>query len=281
MKVRIGCDFTYESDGETPMIFLVRPREQYNHTLLEETRLVEPEIAIHQYFDHAGNCFWRLTAPEGKLRLFYDAVAQVEPTPDPVLMELPGTLVQELPDEVLPYILPSRHCQSDLVLAEAWDMFGATTPGWSRVQAICDWIHSNITYGKGSTSNTSGYEAYQARRGVCRDFAHISIMLCRAMNIPARYVCGYLPDIGVPPDPAPMDFHAWFEAFVDGEWRTFDARHNIPRTGRVLIGQGRDAVDVAMTTIYGGSRLLKMRVWADEVPEDYQLSPRPVELKVS
>jgi len=248
--------------------------------LLDEVRELTPNLPLHEYVDSFGNRAWRLVTPTGEMRLRYDALAEVPPTPDPTLSDLPGTLVENLPDEVLMYTLPSRHCQSDLVIGEAWNLFGTTPGGWARVQAICDWIHSNITYGKGSTANTSGYEAYQERRGVCRDFAHIGVMLCRAMNIPARYVCGYLADINVPPDPTPMDFHAWFEAFVDGAWRTFDARHNIPRTGRVLIARGRDAVDVAISTSYGSAQLTQMRVWADEVAEDLTLvHPAPPEVE--
>lgn len=266
MQVKIGCEIVYDSPDPTHMLLLVRAREQdVNHRLLQETRQITPEIPVHEFIDEYGNTFWRLTTPPGQLRIFYDALAEVRPTPDPTLLDLPGTLVQDLPDEVLPYLLPSRHCQSDLVIGEAWQMFGNVEWGWKRVQAVCDWMHSNITYAKGSTPNTSGYEAYQARQGVCRDFAHIAVMLCRALSIPARYVCGYLPDIGVPPDPTPMDFHAWFEVFIAGEWRTFDARHNVPRTGRVLIGRGFDAVDLALVTSYGNALLSSIRVWADEV----------------
>ncbi len=206
------------------------------------------------------------------MQIRYDAIAEVPPAPDPALAELPGTLVDDLPDDVLMYTLPSRHCQSDLVIDEAWRLFGDVPDGSARVQAICDWVHQNIEYGYGnSTSTTSGYEAYQQRRGVCRDFAHIAVMFCRAMNIPARYVCGYLPDIDVPYNPIPMDFHAWFEAYVAGAWRTFDARHNTPRIGRVLIARGRDAVDTAILTSYGPSKLTGFTVWADEVDETISL----------
>jgi transglutaminase-like putative cysteine protease len=281
MHVRIGCDVVYDTSYPTPTVFIVRPRDKATHVLLNEVRQVTPAVPIHDYVDSFGNHCWRITAPLGQLRVYYDALAEVPPTPDPTLSDLRGIPVEDLPDEVLMYTLPSRHCQSDLVIGEAWDLFGQTTPGWSRVQAISDWIHTNITYGKGSIATTSGYEAYQQRQGVCRDFAHVGVMLCRAMNIPARYVCGYLPEIGVIPDPAPMDFHAWFEAWVDGEWRTFDARHNIPRIGRVLVGRGRDAVDVAFSTGYGPSSLINMRVWADEVPADFKLPPAPNALEVA
>lgn len=281
MHVRIGCDFTYDSSFPTPTVFIVRPRERDTHTLLNEVRIVTPQIPVHEYIDSFGNHCWRLTTPQGQMRIYYDALAEVPPTPDPFLADLPGTSVEDLPDETLMFTLPSRHCPSDLVIGEAWELFGNTQPGWGRVQAITDWIHANITYGKGSNANTTGYDAYQARRGVCRDFAHISVMLCRAMNIPARYVCGYLPEIQVIPDPTPMDFHAWFEAFVDGAWRTFDARHNVPRIGRVLIARGRDAVDVAFSTSYGPSQLTNMQVWADEVADDFVLPEPPVAMEVS
>lgn len=265
MQVKIGCEMVYESESQTPVIMLVRPRDKYNHTLLSETRQVTPEIPVHEFVDHFGNHLWRFVAPPGQMTISYDALAEVPPTPDPIHAELGGVLAQDVPGEFLQFLLPSRHCPSDLLIGEAWERFGNTPHGWARVQAVCDWLHENVVYGKGSTSSTSGYDAYQARIGVCRDFAHMGVMLCRALSIPARYVCGYLPDIAVPPDPVPMDFHAWFEAFVGGEWHTFDARHNIPRVGRVLIGQGRDAVDVALATSYGNARLVKMTVWADEI----------------
>ena len=267
MFVRVGCELVLETDAPTPINCIVRPRDRSWHVLLDERRETEPGIPVYEFQDSFGNHIWRWTAPAGLMRLRYDALARLPVEPDPVLRDLPGTLVQDLPGEVLMYTLPSRHCQSDLVVDEAWRMFGDVQPGWARVQAICDWIHANVEYGYGnSTSATTGYEAYQNRRGVCRDFAHIAVMFCRAMNIPARYVCGYLPDIDVPYNPIPMDFHAWFEAYIGGAWRTFDARHNTPRIGRVLIAQGRDAVDTAILTCYGASRLVSMTVWADEVP---------------
>jgi transglutaminase-like putative cysteine protease len=266
MQVKVGCEMVYESDSPTPMVVLTRPQLEYTtHRLLSETRFLNPDIPVSEYVDTFGNHLWRFVAPVGRLQVYYDALAQIRPTPDPVWSTLPGTAVENLPDEVLVYLLPSRHCQSDLVIWEAWELFGSTNWGWERVQAVCDWIHVNISYGTGSTLSTSGYDAYRARRGVCRDFAHIAVMLCRALSIPARYMCGYLPDIDVPVNPTPMDFHAWFEVFLDGSWHTFDARHNIPRLGRVVIGCGRDAVDVALVTSYGSSNLVTIKVWADEV----------------
>ena len=271
LRVRVGCDFLYESAYPTPMMLIVRPKDWHRHRLLDEVREVEPDIPIEEYIDSFGNHVWRLVAPPGTLHLRYDARVEVPSTPDPVLPGLPKTAIEELPGEVLVYTLPSRHCQSDLFITEAWNMFGHIPGGWEQVQAVCDWIHTNIAYAKGSTSNTSSYEVYQARRGVCRDFAHLGVTFCRALNFPARYVCGYLPEINVTPHPTPMDFHAWFEVFMDGAWHTFDARHNRQRIGRTLIASGRDAVDVAFATIYGGTKLANMMVWADQVDPQFEL----------
>lgn len=266
MRVHVGFAIALEASAPTPTAAILRPRwHDGPFTRCDERHGVTPEAPLRSYRDSFGNTVWRWTTPAGALRLRYDAIAEVAPTPDPAHPELPGTPVDELPDDVLVYTLPSRYCPSDLVIADAWQLFGEVPDGWARVQAICDWAHRNITYGYGSsTATTSGYEAYQSRKGVCRDFAHIGVMFCRALNIPARYVYGYLPDIGVPPDPAPMDFHAWFEAYIGGAWRTFDARHNRPRTGRVVIAHGRDAVDTAILTSYGDTRLAGFKVWADE-----------------
>ena len=174
--------------------------------------------------------------------------------------------VEDLPDATLTYTLASRYIQSDLLVPTAWELFGGTPRNWQRVQAICDWVHTNINYETGSSSPTvTAMDVFDRRVGVCRDFALLATALCRAVNIPARYTFGYLPDIAVEPPDVPMDFHAWFEAFLGDRWYTFDARHNEPRIGRVVIGRGRDAVDVAMTTQYGFSRLNSMTVWADDV----------------
>lgn len=268
MRVRAGCELIYESSFETPLLIVIRPREGHAHRTLHERSSATPDVPVREYVDAFGNNVWRLMAPIGPLTLTYDTLVEVPPTPDPVHLSLPKTLVEDLPDEMLMYTLPSRHCQSDLFIDDAFRMFSHITTGWEQVQAVCDWLHQNIAYAKGSTSNTSSYEAYQARRGVCRDFAHLGVSFCRALNIPARYVCGYLPDINVEPDPAPMDFHAWFEVFLDGAWRTFDARHNRRRTGRVIIACGRDAVDVAFSTAFGNAQLLSLKVWADEADEN-------------
>jgi transglutaminase-like putative cysteine protease len=163
------------------------------------------------------------------------------------------------------FTLPSRYCLSDELSDTAWDLFGNTWPGWERVQAVCDWVHQNVRFQYGtSTPRTTAVDVYEKRVGVCRDFAHLALTFCRAMNIPARYTFGYLPDIGVPPPDEPMDFCAWFEAYLGGRWLTFDPRNNTRRVGRVVIGRGRDALDVAMVTTYGSHTLQSMVVWADE-----------------
>lgn len=274
MRVRVGCQFTYENTYPTPMMLVVRPRAVYHHAVVDERWHVAPSVPLHEYTDGFGNTIWRLQAPVGALEVRYDAVADVPPTPDPQHWDLPKTPVEDLPDEVIVYTLPSRHCPSDLFVNDAWQMFGHIEGGWTQVQAVCNWLHANIAYQKGSTSTTTGWDAYQARQGVCRDFAHLGVSFCRALNFPARYVCGYLPDINVPFDPAPMDFHAWFEVYMNGAWHTFDARHNRPRTGRVLIAAGRDAVDVAFATIFGNTLLSSFKVWADQVGDDAYL-PSP------
>lgn len=272
MKVRVGCELVYTAEFETPMMSIVRawPESRY-HKTLEEQRLIEPNDGFATYTDLFGNEVWRDTIGPGSLTLRSDVLAEVPAEPDPVLPGLLHTPVSALPDDVMLYTLPSRYCQLEYFMDDAWKLFGHIRGGWEQVQAICDWLHENIRYEAGSTPATSSYEAYQDRHGVCRDFAHLGVVFCRALNIPARFVAGYLPDINVPPDYRPMDFHAWFEAYLDGDWRTFDARHNRPRTGRVLIAYGRDAVDAAFSTVYGGAKLTHMKVWADEVSDDFHL----------
>jgi transglutaminase-like putative cysteine protease len=238
---------------------------------LREIRTVEPDIPVEQLRDGYGNIVWRLVAPAGALRVRYDALVAVPAPPDPVLPDLQKTPIEKLPGDVLSYIWPTRYCPSDLLIDDAWRLFGHVQGGWAQVQAVCDWMHANITYGTGSTSATDSLEVYQKRRGVCRDFAHLAVTFCRALNIPARYVCGYLPDIGVEPPPTPMDFHAWFQVYLDGAWRTFDARHNQPRIGRAIIATGRDAVDGAWATVFGSARLVQLLVWADEVDAGFTL----------
>lgn len=278
MRARVGCEFAYETDGPVPMVVLVRVRPDDPHHLIYESRWLQPSVPLHEYADSFGNQCWRFTAPGGPITLRYDAVIDFEGQPDPVLPDLPLTPVQDLPDDTLVFTLPSRYVESDLLMDAAWELFGSTPPTWARVQAICDWVHHNIHFQMGSsTPRTTASDVYRERIGVCRDFALLSVAFCRAMNIPARYGFGYLPDIGVEPPDVPMDFHSWFEAYLGGRWYTFDARHNEPRIGRIFVGRGRDALDVALSTSYGAARLNRMEVWADEVAADYAAGAPPEE----
>jgi transglutaminase-like putative cysteine protease len=253
--------------GRTPAIAQVFVRPDGEHRIVAERRTSEPEAPIHEYVDSHGNRCGRLVIPEGLSTLRYDALVEISGEADPVVADAGQCALEDLPDEAFLYLLPSRYCQSDRLLKVAWDLFGDTAPGWPRVQAVCDWVHSNLTFMRGSVGLADAVEVYLQKRGVCRDFAHLGVTLCRALNIPARYGFGYMGDIGVPAMDAAMDFHAWFEVFLGGRWYTFDCRHNTPRIGRIFIGRGRDAVDVAMLTTFGPAQLQRMTVWADEVPE--------------
>ncbi|MEX2236598.1 MAG: transglutaminase family protein [Dehalococcoidia bacterium] len=278
IKVRVGCDFLFESDVAVPMLMLVRAHADGEHHILYESRWLDPDIAVHEYLDVFGNTCWRFLAPGGELTVRYDASVEVDAEPDPVNLEARLTPVEDLPDEAMVYTLPSRYVESDLLLNTAWELFGSTPPTWARVQAVVGWVHENIRYVGGSSSpEITALNVYERRFGVCRDFALLSVAFCRALNIPARYTFGYFPDIAVEPPDVAMDFHAWFEAYLGGRWYTFDARHNTPRIGRVVIGHGRDAVDVAMSTSYGSTRLKKMTVWSDEVTADNPGGPPPEE----
>jgi transglutaminase-like putative cysteine protease len=266
MRVRIGCEFDYSSDVALPLVMLVKARPDGEHTTLYQSRWTDPDIPIRDYVDAFGNHCWRLSAPAGEFRLRYDAVVAVSDEPDAVVTDAPVIGVDDLPDETLMYTLASRYIQSDLLVPVAWQLFGDTPSTWARVQAICDWVHTNVAYEAGSSDATvTAMDVYERKVGVCRDFALLATGLCRAINIPARYTFGYLPDVGVDAPEAPMDFHAWFEAYLGDRWYTFDARHNTPRIGRIVTGRGRDAVDVAMVTQYGSGSLRSMTVWAEQV----------------
>jgi transglutaminase-like putative cysteine protease len=271
MLCRVGCEFEYECGGPTPAIAQVFPRRDGPHRIVEERTVLRPSGALVEYLDSFGNRCGRLIMPQGRVSLLYDALVEVTGEPDEVRPEARQAPVEELPDDTILYLLPSRYCPSDQLVSVAWDLFGASAPGWARVQAICDWVHTHVTFMHGSVGLADAVEVYLQRRGVCRDFAHLAVAFCRALNIPARYGFGYMGDIGVPLADSPMDFHAWFEVYLGGRWYTLDCRNNTPRIGRIFIGKGRDAVDVAMLTTFGAARLETMRVWADEVPAGTRL----------
>ncbi|GAC1313907.1 MAG: transglutaminase family protein [Acidimicrobiales bacterium] len=264
LHLRVGCSFTWKAELATAAIVQVEPRLDRRSVITRDHWSMTPEIASRVYWDGFGNRCRRLTLPGCEITLSYDAYASVGDDLDLADAEAIEVAPADLPDETLAYTLPSRFCPSDLLADEAWARFGGTAPGYGRVRQICDFVHEHLTWTPGTTTATSSaLDVFDSGVGVCRDFAHLGISLCRSLNIPARYAFGYLPDIGVPPSEEPMDFCAWMEVFLGGTWFTFDPRNNERRAGRVLIGVGRDALDVAMFTTFGGPELLDMRVWAD------------------
>lgn len=274
MRIRAGFELTYELAQPTPAVFLVRPEDGGAHHIVREHWETRPATPFHDYTDLFGNAFRRMTLPQGNVSLRYDALVHTSPDLDPVDWNVAQHLVQDLPDDVLVYTLPSRYCLSDVLAPRAMELFGNAPLGRGCVQAICDWVHDHITFTAGaSTPLTTAVDVFESGLGVCRDYAHLAITFCRAMNIPARYVFGYLPDIDVPPPYPTMDFCAWFEAYLGGMWWTFDPRNNERRKGRIRIARGRDALDVAMITTYGPAILNTMNVWADEADND-ELAPR-------
>lgn len=268
MQIRIGYDIVYEFTQPTPMVLMlnVHPSRQADLEAPDTIKFT-PEIPSRSYLDSFGNTCTRIVAPTGELRIFADTIINDIGTPEPVVPDAPQHEIAALPDDALMFLLASRYCETDKLVNMAWAMFGNTPLGWPRVQAICDFVNSKIRFGyPHASAMRTAADALSDQRGVCRDFAHLAITLCRCMNIPARYCTGYLGDIGVPLDPAPMDFSAWFEVYLGGRWYAFDARHNMPRIARILIGRGRDAADVAISTTFGHNVLRKFTVWTDELP---------------
>jgi transglutaminase-like putative cysteine protease len=264
-RLRVGCEFEHWAEVDTPAVFQVEPCEGGVAGVVRREWTSTPEVPLRTYVDVYGNACRRITLPAGSSTVGYHAVVTVPDATEAVDLDAAETPVADLPDAALLYTTPSRYVSSDVLGDEAWELFGALKPGYRRVQQICDFVHSNLRFAYGSsTPLTTAAEVRTAGVGVCRDFTHLAISYCRALNIPARYVFGYLPDMDVEPVPEPMDFAAWMEVFLDGSWWTFDPRNNTPRKGRVLIGRGRDALDVAMLTTYGGPRLQRMDVWAEE-----------------
>jgi transglutaminase-like putative cysteine protease len=231
---------------------------------------IEPETPIEEFIDEFGNRAGRLLLPAGRVRVWNEAVVENHGQPDRVNWNAQQHPVEALPPEVLPYLLSSRYCEVDRLSETAWKLFSGTPTGWSRVQAVCDWVYNNIQFGYEHTRlDKTAYEVYRERTGVCRDFMNLAVTFCRCLNIPARCAMGYLGDIDIPPQPLPMDFYAWFEVYLDHQWYTFDARNNIPRVGRILMARGRDATDVALTTSFGQVNLVKLTVLTEEVPDNY------------
>lgn len=265
MRIRVGCEFVHTAAGPTPTIWQVRPRPDGPAVVTSSVWESSPELPSTSYVDAFGNLCDRLVLPEGRSVVRFDAVAEVPGDADPIDETAGQVPIEDLPDDALVYLLPTRFCLSDVLHDHAWDLFGAVPAGWARAQSVSDWVHANVTFDYQATSPvTTAADVWRSRTGVCRDFAHLGVTLCRALNMPARYVFGYLPDIDVTPTGHPPDFCAWIEVFLGDRWWTFDPRNNQRRVGRVLIGRGRDAVDVAMLTTYGAAVLDSMTVWAAE-----------------
>jgi transglutaminase-like putative cysteine protease len=276
MLIRLGYEIVFRLPQSTPMLVTLNIHDSRRTDIVigQELRAL-PGVPMRQYHDSFGNTCTRLHAPAGLFTLYGDAVVQDDGVQDLTLPQLREVPVDALPDETLVFLLGSRYCETDQLVGMAWELFGNAPTGWNRVQAICDYVHAQIEFGYHHANATKGaVQALQEGRGVCRDFAHSAIALCRCMNIPARYCTGYLGDIGIAPVDAPMDFSAWFEAYLDGQWHTFDARHNTPRIGRVLIARGRDAADAAISNSFGANTLDKFEVWTYQT-DDPTLSPRP------
>ncbi|MBL6082439.1 transglutaminase family protein [Belnapia sp. T18] len=266
MQIRIGYELTYDLPGPVEGVFLLNVHPSRTPDLMTpDAVVVTPYLPVRFYNDSFGNICQRLSLPAGRVTLGANAIINDSGLPDIACPDARQVPLIEVPNDALIFLLASRYCDTELLSDIAWRTFGHGLSGWSLVQAICDFVHHRIRFNYQNARNTrTALEAYNEQTGVCRDFTHLAVALCRCMNIPARYCTGYLGDIGVPPVPDPMDWSAWFEVYLEGGWYTFDARHNRPRIGRVLMARGRDAADVAISTTFGPSTLVGFRVDTEE-----------------
>lgn len=270
MILRLGYDIQFELPAPAAIVALlnVHPSHVADLRAPDELR-VEPAAQTDAFIDSFGNRCVRFLAQQGPLRLSNSTLIYDTGEPDRQNFDAREIPVQKLPHEALRYLYSSRYCEVDRFSTIALELFGAVPPGYSRVQAVCDWVHTRVIFGYQHARPTkTALDVYTERFGVCRDFQHLAVTMCRALNIPARYATGYLGDIRVPPAPSPMDFSAWFEVYLEDRWWTFDARHNHPRIGRVLMATGRDASDVAITTSFGMANLTQFTVISDELPPE-------------
>ena len=277
MKTRVGYEFIYSFPQPTPMILTVNIHySRASDIIVPDLLTTDPSVPVAAYHDSFGNWCSRITAPSGRIRITSTGMVRDSGQPDPVVPYAQQLAVQELPEETLVFLLGSRYCETDLLSPIAWKMFGHSPRGWPLVQTICNFVNNHITFDYQNARPTrSAWEAYQERKGVCRDFAHLAIALCRCMNIPARYCTGYLGDVGTAPPYGVPDFAAWMEVYLGGQWYIFDPRNNVSRIGRVLIARGRDAADVAIATTFGPNTLESFKVWTDEVMEAGAFNPAP------
>jgi transglutaminase-like putative cysteine protease len=267
MQINVGFEMEIECPAPTPMLLSLSIHYSRSADLLRPDHLItRPSVPTEAYRDLFGNWCTRLVAPAGTFTMRTDALVEDSGLPDVQAIDACQIAVERLPESTLLFLLGSRYCETDLLSDIAWARFGDGPTGWARVQAICDFVHHHIEFGYPHARRTrTAWEAYNEGRGVCRDYAHLAIALCRCLNIPARYCTGYLGEIGMPPPYGPMDFAAWFEVYLGDRWHTFDARNNIPRIGRVLMARGRDACDVALANTFGPNTLRRFEVWTDEV----------------
>ena len=266
MQIRIGYELVFECQQPVPMMLAVNVHSTRRSDLIVADDLTtDPQVPVTTYLDRFQNLCSRIVAPAGRIRLSSSAIVRDSGEPDAVAPSVEQVPVEHLPDETLVFLLGSRYCETDRLSTLAWSLFGNTPAGWARVQAICDFVHNHIAFGyEHARATKTAWEAYTEKTGVCRDFTHLAVALCRCMNIPARYCTGYVSDIGQPPPYPPMDFAAWFEAYLDGGWYTFDPRNHAPRVGRVLMARGRDAADVAISNSFGPSQLRSFKVVTEE-----------------
>ena len=273
MKIRAGYNIAFNCLEEVPILLMLSVHPSRQHDLLTDHVIqFSPNVEARNFRDAFGNICTRLVSKPGLIEIRNEFLISDSGLPDDVNFLAEQTPVGDLPDEAMIFLLGSRYCDTQKLSDHAWSLFGGIQGGWQRVQAICEYVHEHIEFGyHHARCDRTASEGHAERVGVCRDFAHLAVTLCRCMNIPARYCTGYLGDIGVPKDPAPMDFSAWFEVFLGGRWYTFDARHNRPRIGRIVIARGRDAADVAISTAFGSARLVRFGVVTEEVIDQYQL----------
>ncbi|HEY6509451.1 MAG TPA: transglutaminase family protein [Vicinamibacterales bacterium] len=269
MQLRTGFELVYQFPQPTPIILVVNIHDSRAADIVVPDHLVtEPALPISGYRDAFGNRCNRIVAPAGRLRLTADCVIRDGGAPDERVFDAREDTVQDLPEDLLVFLLGSRYCETDLLSDTAWQLFGGVAPGYARVQAICDYVHRHIAFNyQNARATRSAADVFRERTGVCRDFAHLAVTFCRCLNIPARYCTGYLSDLGTLPPYGVGDFAAWFDVWIGGRWHTFDPRNNVPRVGRVLMARGRDASDVAIATTFGPNVLESFRVWTDEIPD--------------
>ena len=267
MELRVGYELVYDCPQPTPMMLMLNVHySRAADVIVPDHLTTNPPVPIDTYRDAFGNWCNRIVAPPGQITITSTAIVEDSGAFDPVLPNARQHLVEELPQDVLVFLLGSRYCETDRLSETAWQLFGGLPGGWALVQGICDFVHNHIRFDYDQARSTrTAWEAFNEKVGVCRDYAHLAIAFCRCMNVPARYCTGYLSDIGTPKPWAVGDFAGWFEAYLDGEWHTFDPRNNVPRIGRVLMAWGRDATDVAISNAFGRNTLVSFKVWTDEV----------------